>query len=153
MVQMWVELKELIVNVNALALIVSVGLGAVLIAGMFARSIEKPMVPKRRLPEGKTEFTIAEIAVFDGKSADEEEPILTIIDGLVYDLKKGKDFYGKGGPYHSFVGRDATRLLAKNKTSDKDDTGEPLTEAEVEQLDKWKEFFNNKYGSIGRLVK
>jgi membrane-associated progesterone receptor component len=141
-------------DVNAIALVVSTGIAAVLLANIFlARRGGVP--PGRRvmrtIPAGKTEFTAEEVAMFDGKGP-EGEPILTIIDGLVYDLKKGKEFYGEGGPYHPFVGRDCSRLLAKNQVSDKTDTGEPLTETEVEQLEKWKEFFNGKYGSIGKLV-
>ena len=138
----------------SLALVVSTGLGALLLASYFLRS-EKPQQNQKRklrtIPENKTEFTMAEVAQFDGKGP-EGESILTVIDGLVYDLAKGRDFYGEGGPYHPFVGRDCSRLLAKNQVSDKTDDGAPLTEAETEQLDKWKEFFNGKYGHIGKLV-
>ena len=92
-----------------------------------------------------------EVALFDGKGS-QDEPILTVIDGLVYNLSKGREFYGEGGPYNPFSGRDCTRLLAKNQVSDKTDTKLALTEAEVEQLEKWKEFFDNKYGSVGKIV-
>jgi len=142
-------------DVNAIAIVVSTGLAAVLLANIFlhrsssegSRRRTKPLV----IPPGKVEFTAAEVAQFDGKGPD-NEPILTIIDGLVYDLQKGREFYGEGGPYHPFVGRDCSRLLAKNQVSDKTDTGLPLTDVEKEQLEKWKEFFNNKYGSIGKLM-
>jgi membrane-associated progesterone receptor component len=137
----------------SLVLVVSTGLAAVVLASYFARKeSESSSVRKARsLPEGKMEFTAAEVAMFDGKGP-EGEPILTIIDGLVYDLQKGREFYGEGGPYHPFAGRDCTRLLAKNQVSDKTDTGAPLSEAELEQLEKWKEFFTNKYGSTGKLT-
>ncbi len=139
----------------SLAIIVSTGLAAVVLASYFAKSdcseksgsVREP----RTIHEGKTEFTAQEVAMFDGKGP-EGEPILTIIDGLVYDLQKGREFYGQGGPYHSFAGRDSTRLLAKNQVSDKTDSGAPLTDTEQEQLVKWKEFFVGKYGSIGKLV-
>ena len=137
-----------------LVVLLSSGVAAVLLAALFARKDSKSLGnnglrTKRSYPEGKKEFTTEEVAMFDGKGP-EGEPILTIIDGLVYDLQKGREFYGEGGPYHPFAGRDCSRLLAKNQVSDKTDTGAPLTEAELEQLEKWKEFFQNKYGSIGK---
>ena len=140
-------------DVNALALVVSTGIAAVLLANFFL-SKSDPSAKRskpRTIPEGKNEFTKEEVAMFDGKGP-EGEPILTIIDGLIYDLQKGREFYGEGGPYHPFVGRDCSRLLAKNQVSDATDTGLALTEPEKEQLEKWKEFFQNKYGSIGKLV-
>ena len=143
----------LIGDVNALALVVSSGIAAVLLANFFLSksSADPPRKPKI-IAEGKTEFTLAEVALFDGKGP-EGEPILTIIDELVYDLQKGREFYGEGGPYHSFVGRDCSRLLAKNQISDASDTGLELTDTEKDQLEKWKEFFQGKYGSIGKVVK
>ena len=139
-----------------LVLVVSTGVAAVLLATLMVRRSDCPAPTRkpgevRTLPKDKKEFSLAEVALFDGKGP-EGEPILTVIDGLVYDLQKGHEFYGEGGPYHSFCGRDSSRLLAKNQVSDKNDTGAPLTEAELEQLEKWKEFFRSKYGSIGRVV-
>ena len=140
-------------DVNALALVVSTGIAAVLLANFFLSKSTDPdkRTKPRTIPEGKKEFTKEEVAIFDGKGP-EGEPILTIIDGLVYDLQKGREFYGEGGPYHPFVGRDCSRLLAKNQISDATDTGLALTDTEKEQLEKWKEFFQNKYGSIGKLI-
>ncbi len=146
------KLPEAMTDVNNIALVVSVGLGLVMLLSVLSRkSSPKVELGTRRIREGQTEFTATEVAQFDGKGDDEDEPILTIIDGLVYDLKKGREFYQEGGPYHPFVGRDCTRLLAKNQVSDKTDTGLPLTDAEKEQLEKWKDFFNNKYTSVGKL--
>jgi predicted heme/steroid binding protein len=147
------RIPDFVADVNNLGLVVSAGLGLVILLGIFSQKRKGSNTrPTRRIREGQTEFTTEEVAQFDGKSADVDEPILTIIDGLVYDLKKGREFYGEGGPYHPFVGRDCTRLLAKNQVSDKTDTGLPLTDAEKEQLEKWKEFFNNKYSPIGKVV-
>jgi membrane-associated progesterone receptor component len=134
-------------------LVVTTGLAALLIATYFLKKESSSTMPRtaRRLKEGQTEFRMEEIALFDGKGP-QEEPILTVIDGLVYNLIKGREFYGEGGPYNPFSGRDCTRLLAKNQVSDKTDTGLALDEKELEQLEKWKEFFKNKYGSIGKII-
>ena len=138
----------------SLAVVASTGLVAILLASWFLK-LETFKAPSRgtsrTIPANKNEFTLAEVAQFDGKGP-EDEPILTVIDGLVYNLQTGREFYGQGGPYHPFAGRDCSRLLAKNQVSDKSDSGEPLTETELEQLEKWKEFFNNKYKSIGTVV-
>ena len=134
-----------------LALAATTALVLLITASWVFKSARTSGRAKRSIPANKQEFTLEEVALFDGKGP-QDEPILTVIDGLVYDLQKGREFYGPGGPYHPFVGRDCSRLLAKNQVSDKSDTGAPLTEAELEQLEKWKEFFNNKYKSIGRLV-
>ena len=142
-----------IIGEVSLVLVLSTGLAAVVLASYFAQkdSSRSAVRTPRVLGKEKTEFTASDVALFDGKGP-EGEPILTIIDGLVYDLHKGREFYGEGGPYHPFAGRDCTRLLAKNQVSDKTDTGAPLTEVELEQLEKWKEFLTNKYGSIGKLI-
>ena len=134
-------------------IVITTGLAALLIASYFLKKESVRNTPRtvRKLKEGQTEFTMDEIALFDGKGT-EEEPILTVIDGLVYNLIKGREFYGEGGPYNPFAGRDCTRLLAKNQVSDKTDTRLALDEKELEQLEKWKEFFNNKYGSIGKIT-
>jgi membrane-associated progesterone receptor component len=140
-----------------LVLVVSTGIAAVVLASYFARQDTRSSNSSdcrkvaRKIPKGQSEFSVEQVAMFDGKGP-EDEPILTIIDGLVYDLQKGREFYGQGGPYHAFAGRDCTRLLAKNQVSNKTDTGAPLTETETEQLDKWKEFFNGKYGSLGKVI-
>ena len=139
-----------------LEVVLSSGLAAVLLASYLLKRELKADPPsglrkKRTFPESKTEFTMEEISLFDGKGP-EDEAILTVIDGLVYNLIKGREFYGSDGPYNAFAGKDCTRLLAKNQVSDKTDTRLALSETELEQLEKWKEFFNGKYKSIGKIV-
>ncbi|KAF1824846.1 uncharacterized protein K489DRAFT_377371 [Dissoconium aciculare CBS 342.82] len=52
-------------------------------------------------------FTEAELRAFDG--SEPETPIYLAINGTVYDVSISPSFYGPGGHYHHFVGRDATR--------------------------------------------
>jgi predicted heme/steroid binding protein len=51
-----------------------------------------------------------ELSAFDGKK---NKRILMGIRGRVYDVTAGAHFYGPGGPYGNFAGRDASRGLSK----------------------------------------
>jgi len=51
-----------------------------------------------------------ELSEFDGKK---NKRILMGIRGRVYDVTAGAHFYGPGGPYGNFAGRDASRGLSK----------------------------------------
>lgn len=52
-------------------------------------------------------FTVDELAKYDG--SDPDLPIYLSVNGKVYDVTKGKDYYGKGGSYAFFAGKDASR--------------------------------------------
>ena len=97
-------------------------------------------------PTLKQVMTLEELAAFDGTNND--LPILLGINGKVYDVTKGRDYYGREGGYRVMAGTDASRLLAKNLLDPKKDNGQPLTEAETLQLKQWQEFFENKYSVV-----
>lgn len=63
-------------------------------------------------------------------------------------------FYGPGGPYAMFAGRDASRALALMSFDPKDLTGiiEGLSESELEVLQDWEYKFMEKYVKVGQLV-
>ncbi len=81
--------------------------------------------------------------------------------GKVYDVTPGRNFYGPGGPYENFAGRDASRglacgsfdeeMLTKDLSGPLDDLS-GLGEGEVEALGEWVERFEGKYLVVGRLV-
>ncbi|XP_065174910.1 neudesin-like [Sycon ciliatum] len=56
-------------------------------------------------------FTEEELAEYDG--SDPSKPIYLSIKGAVYDVTKGKDFYGKDAAYNALVGRDSTVSIAR----------------------------------------
>ena len=105
------------------------------------------------LPEAEErDYSLAELAAFDG--SDPSKPLLIAIRGHIYDVTRGRGFYGPGGPYGMFAGRDCTRALAKMSFEKEDFTGdvEGLKQDELDQLDEWIETFEGKYRRIGCLV-
>lgn len=77
-------------------------------------------------------------------------------------MTSGKNFYGPGGPYANFAGRDASRGLACGSfdedmlTEDLEgelDGLEGLGAEEMEALSGWEQRFEGKYLVVGRLVK
>ncbi|CCH59209.1 hypothetical protein TBLA_0B03700 [Henningerozyma blattae CBS 6284] len=82
------------------------------------------------------------------------------ICGKVYDCTSGAQFYGPGGPYENFAGHDASRGLALNsfdpsvirEWDQPMDELKDLDESQVEALQSWVDFFDNKYPIVGTLV-
>lgn len=76
-------------------------------------------------------------------------------------MSPGRNFYGPGGPYENFAGRDATRGLAMGSFDEdmltKDLQG-PLDDLkglgpeEMEALRGWEDRFLEKYTVVGKLV-
>lgn len=82
-----------------------------------------------------------------------DKPVYLAVKGKVYDVTAGRNFYGPGGPYENFAGRDATRGLACQSfdeamlTKDLDgplDPCEDLTADQIENLNGWVERFDEK---------
>lgn len=88
-------------------------------------------------------------------------PVYLAVRGRVFDVTSGRNFYGPGGPYENFAGRDASRGLSLHSfdedvlTKDLDgplDTLEGLDEEAMDSLRGWEERFESKYLVVGRLV-
>uniref|UniRef100_A0A7S1FG33 Cytochrome b5 heme-binding domain-containing protein n=1 Tax=Noctiluca scintillans TaxID=2966 RepID=A0A7S1FG33_NOCSC len=92
-----------------------------------------------------------DLAPYDG--IDPEKPILFAAAGKVFNVWRGRDFYGKNGAYSEFSGRDATRMLAKQIVSPSEDDGAPLTADETDNLMSWVSFFEYKYDVVGSFAK
>jgi membrane-associated progesterone receptor component len=105
------------------------------------------------LPEAEErDYSLSELCDFDG--SDPGKPLLIGIRGYVYDVTRGRDFYGPGGPYGMFAGKDCTRALAKVSFDEELFTGdiEGLESEELEKLEEWIEMFEGKYRRVGRLL-
>lgn len=88
-------------------------------------------------------------------------PVYLSVRGRVFDVSSGRNFYGPGGPYENFAGRDASRglachsfdedMLTKDLEGPLDDLA-GLGDEEMESLRGWEERFESKYLVVGRLV-
>lgn len=61
-------------------------------------------------------YTPLTLALHDGTHASQDgntDKILLAINGQVFDVSSGRNFYGPNGPYGNFAGRDASRGMAK----------------------------------------
>ncbi|KAF2803819.1 cytochrome b5 [Mytilinidion resinicola] len=88
-------------------------------------------------------------------------PIYFAVRGRVFDVTSGRNFYGPGGPYANFAGRDASRGLACGSFDEemltKDLEGpldklDDLGDEEMEALQGWEERFSEKYLVVGKIV-
>jgi len=109
-------------------------------------------------PMSKRDFTPRQLKPFDGtKSEDNPEGrILIGVLGKVYDMTKGKSFYGPGGPYSVFAGRDASRALATfevHSVSEEYDDLSDLKQSELNEVKEWDLQFSEKYTLVGKLLK
>jgi len=102
-------------------------------------------------PDPNRAFTLAELKKYDGSNPT--SPIYMGCGGLVFDVTSGASFYGPGGPYGCFAGRDASRGLAKMDLKVGEETRiDDLTPSEKSTMREWKEKFETKYPVVGKIV-
>lgn len=137
----------------------------VLVIFFFARSIYKDFIANDSNPlanqahgativEGK--FTPKLLAKYNGK---DHPKIFIAVKKRVFDVSQGAAFYGPGGPYENFAGRDASRGLALNSfdpavltpLDQPIDDLKNLSKLEQESLEQWDEHFENRYKVVGSL--
>ncbi|KAL4230531.1 cytochrome b5 [Mactra antiquata] len=113
---------------------------------------KEPELPKLK----KQDMTLEQLREYDGKGP--EGRILLAANGKVFDVTRGKRFYGPGGPYGLFAGRDASRALATFSMTDDvfrmeyDDLSD-LSSMQMESVREWEMQFTEKYDYVGRLLK
>eukprot|EP01090_Pellita_catalonica_P002669 TRINITY_DN12241_c0_g1_i2.p1 TRINITY_DN12241_c0_g1~~TRINITY_DN12241_c0_g1_i2.p1 ORF type:complete len:183 (-),score=48.11 TRINITY_DN12241_c0_g1_i2:23-571(-) len=96
------------------------------------------------------DYTLDELKGYDG--SDPDKPILFAADGKIYDVSRGKQFYGKGGPYNVFTGGDASRCLALGSTEQADMDNPSVEGLDLEPMYEWIRFFQTRYDVVGNLV-
>jgi len=106
-------------------------------------------------------FTSKQLVYFNGKEDErtgEEKPVYLSINGTVFDVSSGRNFYGPDGPYANFAGRECGVALAKmsfdTKHLDDLDGCKELNYGEKDELDGWisKFTYHRNYPIKGRLV-
>ena len=103
--------------------------------------------------EPKQVWKEEELQRYNGLNDDERGPLLMAVKGDVFNVYKGRNFYGPGGEYHIMAGRDATRFLAKNRLEEESDEEKAveLNIAERANLEAWYWAIKNKYDRVGSL--
>ncbi len=154
----------------------------VCIAVMWVIAIRSDRLAKARVidldaPVQCGDITAEHMSRFNG--TDPFLPLYLAIRGRVYDVTKGRDFYGPGvgedgggyytctkqsttlvtpnntgGAYAVFAGRECARALALMSTSaaDCNDNLVGLTEQQLQTLAEWESKFQQKYGQVGQIV-
>ena len=115
-------------------------------------------IPKAPPPIVFRTFTPSELKPFNGEN---NSPVYLAVRGQVFDVTSGRNFYGPGGPYENFAGRDATRglacgsfdedMLTKDLQGPLDDL-KGLGPDEMQSLQDWEDRFSEKYLVVGKLV-
>jgi membrane-associated progesterone receptor component len=117
-----------------------------------------PTIPKPPPPTVFKTFTPPTLVQYDGTNG---MPIYFAVNGRVFDVSPGRNFYGPGGPYENFAGRDASKGLACGSFDEAMLTAnlngpldklEKLSDNEREALKGWEERFLEKYLVVGRLI-
>jgi len=111
-------------------------------------------------PEPKRNFTKKQLSHFDGRKDDDDEnkPVYLSVNGIVFDVSGGRDFYGPEGPYEKFAGRECGVALAKMSFDEQflDDVEgcDKLPAADKAELENWIEKFTyyRNYPIMGRLI-
>ena len=103
-------------------------------------------------------FTPPTLKPYNGENG---MPVYLAVRGKVFDVTPRSNFYGPGGPYANFAGRDASRglachsfdeeMLTKDLEGPLDDLKD-LGPTEMETLQGWDEQFSSKYWVVGKLV-
>lgn len=97
-------------------------------------------------------LTQEDINKFDG--SDENLPIYLVIVGEVFDVSRGKGFYGEGAGYNAFAGRDGSRAFITGEFND--DGSVPdfdgLTLSQIQGIEGWREFYHKDYTYVGKLI-
>ncbi|KAI3326212.1 cytochrome b5 [Xylariaceae sp. AK1471] len=107
----------------------------------------EPKVPVNLSPPKDEPITLEELAKANGT---EGQKSYVAIKGKIYDVS-GNKAYQEGGAYHVFVGKDASRALAKTSTKPEDVKAEwqDLGDKEKGVLNDWVTFFSKRYNVVG----
>ncbi|KAL6549626.1 Membrane steroid-binding protein 2 [Orobanche hederae] len=112
---------------------------------------EQPMEPLSP-PVQLGEISAEELKQYDG--SDPKKPLLVTIKGQIYDVTHSRVFYGPGGPYAAYAGKDASRAFAKMSFETNNVSGDVagLDVLELETLQDWERRFMSRYVKVGTIM-
>lgn len=107
-------------------------------------------IPNEKFDAGK--MTLEELSKYSGR--DPFLPILFSVQGRIFDVSEGRDFYGPGGGYALFAGKEVARALALMSLKGEDCSADidDLTERQKETLKEWLAKFELKYPVVGEVI-
>ncbi|XP_066386875.1 membrane steroid-binding protein 2-like [Miscanthus floridulus] len=156
--ELWAAAKgapplAVLAGVAAAAVIYKVGSSLLAPRHPAPRRLETQTAPPPPVPEPVQvgEITEEELLQYDG--SDPDKPLLMAIKGQIYDVSQSRMFYGPGGAYALFAGKDASRALAKMSFEPQDLNGDisGLTPMELGSLNDWEYKFTSKYVKVGTI--
>lgn len=125
--------------------------------------VKGALIPDSALPSSDRILTKEDIAKHDGNGdipkGYSAAPIYIGVGEQVFDVSFGGiEFYGKGGAYERFAGKDASRALAKMSfdPADIENTStSDLTEREIQVMNDWIKTFGERkgYPVVGKIAK
>eukprot|EP01138_Halocafeteria_seosinensis_P016404 gb/GECG01016735.1/.p1 GENE.gb/GECG01016735.1/~~gb/GECG01016735.1/.p1 ORF type:complete len:178 (+),score=25.74 gb/GECG01016735.1/:1-534(+) len=156
------ELGEISFNDQILPILLAFGIFFLVLYILAGREITDYLFGTYSLPpsnekKGKSapkprNFTKAELEQYTGQG---EKSIYIGVSGNVFDMSESTGFYGPGGPYHCFAGRDATIGLATMELDPSkwdQRSWSDLSQGEKDTLDDWVQKFEMKYPLVGYLT-
>ena len=117
-------------------------------------------LPKRKTVQYK-DFTLKELAKYNGVSEPEGDIIYVAVNGKVFDVSSAKNYYGPGCSYAVLAGRDVSRAFATfslaelttvKENQEPDDLSD-LNPLQLDSLYEWEMQFAEKYTCVGRIVR
>mmetsp|Transcript_30177 Transcript_30177/g.79262 ORF Transcript_30177/g.79262 Transcript_30177/m.79262 type:complete len:186 (+) Transcript_30177:48-605(+) len=156
---MWEDVLQAVGNPINVVLLLAIGyLVWVILSPPTHYLPEQPPAPPLNIPN--RDYTPEDMARFNGVNAIEEhngrKTILLACGGVVFDVTSGRDFYGPGGPYAVFAGRDASRGLATMSLAPPAEGWDDLSDLQQEEQEtfaEWCQMFADKYPVRGKLVR
>lgn len=109
-----------------------------------------PEPPKAETSKRRV-FSEAELRRYDGSPGS--PGLMLALLGVVYDVQRGQEYYGPGGGYSFFAGRDASRAYVTGKFEEEGlvSNVDGLSSADYLGLEEWSSFYTKDYVMVGVL--
>jgi len=152
------SLRQELLNASMLELgclaLVCIG-GFYVLGRLVVEQSSQPVAPLPRKPAYvkpvPRPYTLEQLAEHKGMSGDKS--IWIAVQGNIFDVSAKSGFYGPGGGYHIFAGRDATRALALTSLDVKDVDNASISDlTDLSTLNEWVASYKSKYDIIGWLA-